>query len=66
VLGNVSAVYMQLGATDRALAAANGALHAAEATADGQGIVFSHKSGYTNVGQVEQISATSSPTATVT
>jgi tetratricopeptide (TPR) repeat protein len=44
VLGNASAVYMQLGATDRALAAANGALRAAEATADGQGVVFSHKS----------------------
>jgi tetratricopeptide (TPR) repeat protein len=44
VLGNLSEVYMQLGATDRALAAANGALRAAEATADGQGIVFSRKS----------------------
>jgi CHAT domain-containing protein len=44
VLGNLSDVYMQLGSTDRALAAANGALRAAEATADGQGIVFSRKS----------------------
>jgi tetratricopeptide (TPR) repeat protein len=44
VLGNLSAVYMQLGATDRALAAARGALRAAEQTADGQGIVFSRKS----------------------
>jgi CHAT domain-containing protein/tetratricopeptide (TPR) repeat protein len=44
VLGNLSEVYMQLGATDRALAAANGALRAAEATTDGQGIVFSRKS----------------------
>jgi CHAT domain-containing protein/tetratricopeptide (TPR) repeat protein len=44
VLGNLSAVYMQLGATDRALEAANGALRAAEATADGQGVVFSRKS----------------------
>jgi tetratricopeptide (TPR) repeat protein len=44
VLGNLSAVYMQLGETDRALAAATGALMAAEETADGQGIVFSRKS----------------------
>jgi tetratricopeptide (TPR) repeat protein len=44
VLGNLSSVYMQLGATDRALAAARGALQAAEDTADGQGIVFSRKS----------------------
>lgn len=44
VLGNLSSVYMQLGATDRALASARGALRAAEDTADGQGIVFSRKS----------------------
>jgi tetratricopeptide (TPR) repeat protein len=44
VLGNLSAVYMQLGATDRALGAAQGALRAAEKTQDGQGIVFSRKS----------------------
>jgi CHAT domain-containing protein/tetratricopeptide (TPR) repeat protein len=44
VLGNLSAVYMALGATDRALGAANGSLRAAESTADGQGIVFSRKS----------------------
>jgi tetratricopeptide (TPR) repeat protein len=44
VLGNLSDVYMALGATDRALAAANGSLQAAEATADGQGIDFSRKS----------------------
>jgi tetratricopeptide (TPR) repeat protein len=44
VLGNLSAVYMQLGATDRALGAARGALRAAEQTADGQGVVFSRKS----------------------
>jgi CHAT domain-containing protein len=44
VLGNLSEVYMELGATDRALAAANGALRAAEATSDGQGIVFGRKS----------------------
>jgi tetratricopeptide (TPR) repeat protein len=44
VLGNLSEVYMQLGATERALSAARGALQAAEDTADGQGIVFSRKS----------------------
>lgn len=44
VLGNLSAVYVSLGETDRALAAANGALIAAESTADGQGVVFSRKS----------------------
>ena len=44
VLGNLSEVYMQLGATDRALSAAQGALQAAEDTSDGQGIVFSRKS----------------------
>ncbi len=44
VRGNLSAVYMQIGATDRALAAAEGALRAAEDTADGQGVVFSRKS----------------------
>jgi CHAT domain-containing protein/tetratricopeptide (TPR) repeat protein len=44
VLGNLSAAYMSLGEMDRALAAANGALIAAESTADGQGIVFSRKS----------------------
>jgi tetratricopeptide (TPR) repeat protein len=44
VLGNLSEVYMQLGATERALSAAHGALQAAEDTADGQGIVFSRKS----------------------
>jgi CHAT domain-containing protein/Flp pilus assembly protein TadD len=44
VLGNLSDVYMQLGETNRALAAATGALHAAQATADPQGIVFSRKS----------------------
>ena len=44
VLGNLSAVYMQLGETDRALAAAHGALKAAEDTADSQGVVFSRKS----------------------
>ena len=44
VLGNLSDVYMQLGETNRALAAATGALHAAEASGDSQGIVFSRKS----------------------
>jgi CHAT domain-containing protein/tetratricopeptide (TPR) repeat protein len=44
VLGNLSDVYVQLGETNRALAAATGALHAAEASADSQGIVFSRKS----------------------
>jgi CHAT domain-containing protein len=44
VLGNLSDVYMQLGETNRALTAATGALHAAEASADSQGIVFSRKS----------------------
>jgi len=44
VLGNLSEVYMQLGATDRALAAANGALAAAEATGDRRGVVFCRKS----------------------
>ena len=44
VLGNLSDVYMQLGETERALAAANGSLHAAAASADAAGIVFSHKS----------------------
>jgi tetratricopeptide (TPR) repeat protein len=44
VLGNLSNVYMQLGETEQALAAAHGALKAAEDTADGQGIVFSRKS----------------------
>jgi tetratricopeptide (TPR) repeat protein len=44
VLGNLSEVYMQLGATDRALAAANGALAAAQATDDRRGVVFCRKS----------------------
>ena len=44
VLGNLSEVYMQLGSTERALAAATGSLQAAQATADGQGVVFSRKS----------------------
>ena len=44
VLGNLSSVYMELGATDRALAAANGALGAAVATDDSQGVVYSRKS----------------------
>jgi tetratricopeptide (TPR) repeat protein len=44
VLGNLSEVYMQLGATERALSAAQGALQAAEDTSDGQGIVFCRKS----------------------
>jgi tetratricopeptide (TPR) repeat protein len=44
VLGNLSEVYMQLGATERALSAARGALQAADDTSDGQGIVFSRKS----------------------
>ena len=44
VLGNLSDVYMELGATDRALAAATGSLQAAESTADSQGIVFARKS----------------------
>jgi tetratricopeptide (TPR) repeat protein len=44
VLGNLSEVYMELGATDRALAAANGALAAAQATGDRRGIVFCRKS----------------------
>lgn len=44
VLGNLSDVYMQLGETDRALAAANGSLRAAESSADNAGVVFSRKS----------------------
>jgi tetratricopeptide (TPR) repeat protein len=44
VLGNLSAVYMQLGATERALDAARGALQAALDTADSQGVVFGQKS----------------------
>jgi tetratricopeptide (TPR) repeat protein len=44
VLGNLSEVYMQLGATERALGAARGALQAAQDTADGRGVVFSRKS----------------------
>ena len=44
VLGNLSAVYMQQGATSRALGAASRALRVAEANADRQGVVFSQKS----------------------
>jgi CHAT domain-containing protein len=44
VLGNLSDVYMQMGATERALQAAYGALSAAQATDDHQGVVFSQKS----------------------
>lgn len=44
VLGNLSSVYTQLGATDRALQAAQGSLDAARATADMQGVVYALKS----------------------
>ena len=44
VLGNLSDVYMQMGATEHALQAARGALAAAQATADPQGVAFSQKS----------------------
>jgi len=44
VLGNLSDVYMQLGETDAALSAASGSLHAAEASADAAGVVFSRQS----------------------
>jgi CHAT domain-containing protein len=43
VLGNLSGVYVELGATDRALASATGSLQAAESTADLQGVVFARK-----------------------
>lgn len=44
VLGNLSSVYLEMGAADRALAAARGALEAAAATGDAQGVVYSRKS----------------------
>lgn len=44
VLGNLSDVYMHLGETDRALAAANDSLLAADGIADRAGVVFSRKS----------------------
>jgi tetratricopeptide (TPR) repeat protein len=44
VLGNLSDVYTKLGETDRALAAANGALRAADAIGDHAGVVFSRQS----------------------
>jgi CHAT domain-containing protein len=44
VLGNLSDVYMQMGATEHALSAARGALAAAYATADHQGVAFGQKS----------------------
>ena len=43
VLGNLSAVYLQQGATDHALDAAQRALAAAQETGDGSGVVFARK-----------------------